>query len=236
MIEMLAALPWGALFQIILIDLLLGGDNAVVIALACRNLPAAQRNRAIAWGTVGAIVLRLAMVSVAVVLMDVAGIKLVGGLLLAWIGIKLLAPGDDDAQDVQGSKQLLQAIKTIVIADVVMSLDNVIAVAGAAQSASTSHHIPLVTFGLLVSIPIIVYGSRLVLYVMDRLPAIVGLCAALLGWIAGGLMVNDGAVRPWFAPREEVATLAAQVSMAGLVVLAGWILRRRAPKKVRGQA
>ena len=166
---------WIALGQIIIIDILLGGDNAVVIALACRKLPAAQRSKGIIWGTAGAIVLRVVLIIFAMTLLNLPFLKVVGALLLVWIGVKLLA-----------------AIKTIIVADLVMSVDNVIAIAGAAQS-SGEHSTLLVVLGLLISIPIIVWGSQLVIKLMERFPMIITAGGMLLGWIAGGMLVTDPA-------------------------------------------
>ncbi|TDA47461.1 TerC family protein [Burkholderia pyrrocinia] len=226
MLEFLLSLHWGAIAQIIMIDILLGGDNAIVIALACRNLPQHQRNRAIWWGTAGAILLRVALVSVAVILLDVPFLKLAGGLLLLWIGLKLIAPGADDDPQVASNHRLFAAIKTIVIADAVMSIDNVVAVAGAAGMADGAQRFALIVFGLVISIPIIVWGSRVVLTLFDRLPWLVTLGAALLGWIAGGLIVGDSMVARWLEPGRFAAPLAG-LTGAALVVAVGWLLRRR---------
>ncbi len=181
---------WLALGQIIIIDILLGGDNAVVIALACRKLPPAQRAKGIIWGTAGAIVLRVVLIAFAMTLLSLPFLKFVGALLLVWIGVKLLAPDEDGHGDVQGSDKLLAAIKTIIVADLVMSVDNVIAIAGAAQS-SGEHSTLLVVLGLLISIPIIVWGSQLVIKLMERFPLIITAGGMLLGWIAGGMFVTD---------------------------------------------
>src|SRR5687768_14189836 len=189
---------WIAVGQIIMIDILLGGDNAVVIALACRKLPPAQRTQGIIWGTVGAIVLRVILIFFALTLLAIPYLKLVGAALLLWIGVKLLAPDEDGHGDIQASDKLLAAIKTIIVADLVMSVDNVIAIAGAAESAGGDHKMPLVVFGLLVSIPIIVWGSQLVIKLMDRYPLIITLGGMLLGWIAGTMAVSD--------PRSEEHT------------------------------
>ena len=135
MIEFLQTLHWGAVFQIILIDILLGGDNAVVIALACRNLQPKQRMQGIMWGTAGAILLRVLLIAFALTLLDIPFLKVAGGLLLLWIGIKLLLPEDDAHDKIKGGASVFAAVKTIIIADFVMSLDNVIAIAGAAQNA-----------------------------------------------------------------------------------------------------
>ncbi|MFY7867108.1 TerC family protein [Roseateles sp.] len=189
---------WLAVGQIIMIDILLGGDNAVVIALACRKLPPAQRTKGIIWGTAGAIVLRVVLIFFALTLLQIPYLKIVGGLLLVWVGIKLLVPeSEDEHSSIQASDKLWAAVKTVIVADFVMSLDNVIAIAGAAQGAGGDHQMPLVIFGLLVSIPIIVWGSQLVIKLMDRFPAVITLGAMLLGWIAGTMMVGDPALADW---------------------------------------
>src|SRR5574343_1280754 len=167
---------WLAVGQIIMIDILLGGDNAVVIALACRKLPDAQRTKGIIWGTAGAIVLRVVLIFFALTLLKLPFLKLVGGLLLLWIGMKLLVPEDDDEHgNIQASDKLWAAVKTVIVADFVMSLDNVIAIAGAAQGSGGDHQMPLVIFGLLVSIPIIVWGSQMVIKLMERFPVVITL-------------------------------------------------------------
>jgi len=189
---------WLAVGQIIMIDILLGGDNAVVIALACRKLPDAQRTKGIIWGTAGAIVLRVVLIFFALTLLQVPFLKIIGAALLLWIGVKLLVPEDEDEHgSIQASDKLWAAVKTVIVADFVMSLDNVIAIAGAAQGAGGDHQMPLVIFGLLVSIPIIVWGSQLVIKLMDRFPMVITLGAMLLGWIAGTMMVSDPALKDW---------------------------------------
>ncbi|MFN3438362.1 MAG: TerC family protein [Acidovorax sp.] len=181
---------WLALGQIIIIDILLGGDNAVVIALACRKLPPAQRAKGIIWGTAGAIILRVILIAFAMTLLALPFLKFVGAILLVWIGVKLLAPDDEGHGEMETSDKLFAAIKTIIVADLVMSVDNVIAIAGAAQNAG-DHQMLLVVLGLLISIPIIVWGSQLVIKLMDRFPFIIILGGMLLGWIAGGMLVTD---------------------------------------------
>src|SRR5690606_14731727 len=185
MLEFLQTMSWAAVFQIILIDILLGGDNAVVIALACRNLEPKKRMQGILWGTAGAIILRVALIAFALTLLSVPFLKIVGAVLLLWIGIKLLVPEEDAHDKIKGGASVFAAVKTIIIADFVMSLDNVIAIAGAAQNADPSHQLGLVIFGLIVSVPIIIWGSTLVLKLIDRFPMTVTFGAALLGWIAG---------------------------------------------------
>jgi len=231
MLEFFTTLHWGAVFQIIVIDILLGGDNAVVIALACRKLPAAQRMKGVLWGTAGAIILRVVLIVFAVALLDVPFLKFGGGLLLLWIGVKLMAPSHDAHENIKPADKLVAAIKTIIIADAVMSLDNVIAIAGAAESADPDHRIALVVFGLIVSIPIIVWGSTLVLRMLDRFPVIVTLGAALLGWIAGGLIVNDPAGDRWPLLDTPAAVYGAQIAGALLVVAIGYWLKRRAQRR-----
>jgi YjbE family integral membrane protein len=184
-----------AVGQIIMIDIVLGGDNAVVIALACRKLPPPQRVKGILWGTAGAIVLRVILIFFALQLLAIPFLKLAGAVLLVWIGVKLLLPEHDDGHgNIAGSDRLWGAVKTVIVADLVMSVDNVIAIAGAAENAGGDHTMALVIFGLLVSIPIIVWGSQLVLKLMDRYPAIVTAGAMLLGWIAGSMMITDPAL------------------------------------------
>ncbi len=186
---------WVAVGQIIMIDILLGGDNAVVIALACRKLPDAQRRLGILYGTAGAIVLRVILIFFALTLLAIPFLKIVGALLLLWIGVKLLLPEHDDGHaNIQASDKLWAAVKTVVVADLVMSVDNVIAIAGAAQGAGEHHQMPLVIFGLLVSIPIIVWGSQMVIKLMDRFPIIITAGGMLLGWIAGTMFMSDPAV------------------------------------------
>ena len=187
--DLLVNLHWGAVGQIIMIDILLGGDNAVVIALACRNLPHEQRLKGVFWGTFGAIALRVVLITFAVMLLDLPFLKMVGAALLVWIGVKLLVPEDEhESEKIEGSAKLLGAIKTIIVADFVMSLDNVIAIAGAAQQAHDDHQTMLVIFGLLVSVPFIVFGSQMVLKLLDRFPVIV--------WIGGGLLSSSTSRMP----------------------------------------
>lgn len=231
LMSFLQHIQWLAVGQIILIDILLGGDNAVVIALACRNLPEKQRWKGIIWGTLGAIILRVVLVAFAVTLLQIPALKIIGGALLFWIGIKLLLPQDDDEHgSMQAHTHLMGAIKTIIIADLVMSIDNVIAIAGAAQTAAADHQIYYVVFGLVVSIPFIVFGSQLILKLIDRFPIIVTLGAALLGFIAGELMVTDPLTQPYFADHLNAWKYSAGAAGAVLVVLmAKWLTPRQRP-------
>ncbi|MEO7558652.1 MAG: TerC family protein [Nitrosospira sp.] len=219
---------WVAVLQIIAIDIVLGGDNAVVIALACRRLPEKQRNLGIFWGVFGAIGLRVILIFFALSLLAIPFLKITAALLLLWIGVKLLQPEPDSSgHQVDASTTLLGAIKTIIIADAVMSLDNVIAIAGAAKDS-----IGLVIFGLVVSVPIIVWGSKLVMKLMDRFPAVIVMGAGLLGWIAGDMSVTDAVTKEWV--NVNAAFLHWLVPAGGvlLVVVIGKWLAARAQAKM----
>jgi len=235
---MLAALPssdWLAILQIIWIDIVLSGDNAVVIALASRNLPTRQRASAIVLGCAVAILLRFAFAGGVTKLLAVPGLKLVGGVLLLWIAIKLLLENHSGEQKVAPAGSLAGAIWTIAVADGLMSLDNVIAIAGVAKGAAH-----LILFGILVSIPLIIFGSTLILRVLDRLPVLVWAGAALLGWVAGDLIADEMLVRTWLAQAlaaMNVTEIYANINSRGpdwlmaaactaLVVLLGKIARR----------
>jgi YjbE family integral membrane protein len=187
---------WIGLLKIIWVNLLLSGDNAVVIALAARSLPPKQQKQAIFWGSGAAIVLRIVLTLFAVALLTFPYLKIVGGLLLLWIGVQLLVPEDDD-DDMEASDNLMVAIRTILVADLVMSLDNVIAVAAAAETAPPEAKIVLLILGLAISIPIVIFGATMLLKVMERYPVIITLGAALLGWIAGEMAVTDPAVKDY---------------------------------------
>ena len=200
---------WLAVLQIIMIDILLGGDNAVVIALACRSLPEEQRKKGIFWGVAGAVILRVILTIFAITLLAIPYLKIVGGLLLFWIGTKLILPQDDEGHEVNASTSLMGAIKTIIVADFVMSLDNVIAVAAAAKDSWL-----LIIFGLLVSIPIIVWCSQLVLKLMERFPIVITLGGALLGYIAGDMMVRDLVIVDWV---KSVGAWIIDYHVAGIV-------------------
>jgi YjbE family integral membrane protein len=232
--EFLVDMQWSAVVQIILIDILLGGDNAVVIALACRNLDPRQRVQGVLWGTLGAIVLRVVLIAFAVVLLDVPFLKMVGGFMLLYIGVKLLQPDDSAHDNIQASDRLLSAIKTIIIADFVMSLDNVIAIAGAAENAAPHHRIVLVILGLVVSIPLVVWGSQLLLKLIDRIPMIVLGGAALLGWIAGGLIIDDSFIDRFGWLQSDTATYVAGAIGAVFVVCAGLGLKNFRRRKAAG--
>lgn len=228
--EFLTAHFWVAVGQIILIDILLGGDNAVVIALACRQLPENQRLKGILWGTAGAILLRVALIAFAISLLKVPFLKIAGAALLIWIGVKLITPHDEDAHgNIQASDKLWSAVKTVIVADLVMSIDNVIAIAGAAQNAGEQHQMALVIFGLVVSIPIIVWGSQIVLKLMDRFPVIILLGGMLLGWIAGGMFQTDPMLKD-LIPQERSWHYALGAAGALLVLAIGQALKARRAK------
>lgn len=232
MIEFFETLHWGALFQIVLIDILLGGDNAVVIALACRNLDHKQRIKGILWGTVGAIILRVLLIFFALTLLDIPFLKLAGAAMLFWIGLKLLVPDDGGHGNVQAGSSVWSAVKTILVADFVMSLDNVIAIAGAAQNTQADHQMVYVIFGLLLSVPIIIWGSTLVLKLIDRFPVVITLGAALLGWIAGGMLVTDIAVTRYVGDISSTTKLIVEASVAVILVILGkWMAMRQPTTK-----
>jgi YjbE family integral membrane protein len=217
---------WVAVVQIIFIDIVLSGDNAVVIAMACRNLPDVQRRQGVLWGVIGAVGLRVVLTAFAAGLLGYPYLKLIGGLLLLWIGIKLLLPARRHGHDVESAGNLWGAIRTIIVADLVMSIDNVIAVAAASRDS-----IVLLLFGLAVSIPLVVWTAQVFLRLMDRFPVIITLGAGLLGYVAGGMLVSDLSIRTWVDARIPAAPYAAGAAGALLVMVAGtWIARRRQRK------
>jgi len=221
---------WVALFQIILINIVLSGDNAVVIALACRELPPTQQKKAILFGSVGAIVLRVILTFFAVYLLTLPYLKLVGAALLLWIGVGLLK-GDDGDEDLTGNSNLMAAIKTIIVADLVMSLDNVIGVAAAAKG-----NVLLLVLGLAISIPLIIYGSTLILKLMARFPIIITAGAGLLGWVAGEMAMSDPAIKGW-AEQQHVLHMLAPAIGAVLVVATGkWLTARAARQEAADPA
>ncbi len=230
MLEMLATPEfWIGLLKIIWVNLLLSGDNAVVIALAARSLPARQQKQAIFWGSGAAVVMRIALTVFAVALLTLPWLKIVGGLLLIWIGVQLLVPDEGD-ENIASSDNLVTAIRTILVADLVMSLDNVIAVAAAADSAPGDAKLVLLILGLGISIPIVIFGSTLVLHLMERFPVIITFGGALLGWIAGEMMVTDPVIADWV--QGQAAWLhsyfgAAIVGAAAVVVIGTAITKRR---------
>jgi YjbE family integral membrane protein len=215
---------WAALGSIILANVLLSGDNAVVIAMAARSLPAQQQKKAIFFGSAAAIVLRIVLTLIAVEMLKWPFLKVVGGLLLVYIGVSLLLEEDDDGDSELGkeNKGLMHAIRTILIADLVMSLDNVLAVAAAAKGNTL-----LLVLGLGISIPLIIFGSTLLLKVMERFPIIITAGAGLLGFLAGEMLLTDPAFIRQFGEQPHAVVNAAGLIGATLVIGLGWFLKRR---------
>ena len=237
MLEELASQAfWLGLLKIIGVNVILSGDNAVVIALAARSLPRRQQKQAVFWGAGAAIVLRVLLTLFAVALLALPWLKLVGSLLLFWIGVKLLVP-EDDEEEVAASEHLVTAIKTILIADLVMSLDNVIAVAAAAGGS-----VLLLILGLAISIPLVIFGATLLIKLMERFPVIITVGAGLIGWVAGEMLVADAALQGLFGSwgvhyrdaRPYLGTLSLEL-IAGLlgvaivVIVGKWLASRHEP-------
>lgn len=213
-----------SLLSIILIDLVLAGDNAIVIGLAARRLPKQQQRKVIIWGTVGAIAIRSVLTIVAVYLLEIPGLRLVGGVLLIWIAYHLLAENKGHEEGHQAAS-FGEAIRTILIADTLMSLDNVLAVAGAAHG-----NFVLVVVGLLISIPIVVFGSTIVLRLVDRFPIITYLGAGVLGWTAVKMIVDEPFIEGFFEENPSITIVLAVVVIAGILTL-GWRARRKSKAK-----
>ena len=213
---------WAALVKIIGVNVILSGDNAVVIALAARSLPHRQQRQAIFWGSAAAIAMRIVLTLFAVALLSLPWLKLVGAVLLLWIGVKLLVP-EDEGGEVGAPANLLHAIRTILIADLVMSLDNVIAVAAAAGG-----HWGLTMVGLAISIPLVIFGATLLVKVMERWPVVIVVGAGLIGFVAGEMGWEDHAIAAWTQPLGDHAKYAAALAGAALVVALGSWLGRRA--------
>ncbi len=218
---------WGALFAIIVANILLSGDNAVVIAMAARQLPADQQKKAIFWGSAAAIIMRVVLTIVAVELLTIPYLKIIGAVLLFWIGVQLML-SDDGESDVKSHGTMMAAVRTILIADLVMSVDNVIAVAAAADKAPESMRVILLVIGLGLSIPLIIVGSTLLMKVMERYPFIITVGAALLGFLAGSMLVTDPVDKVWFADHVPNAEILVGVTGAVLViVVAKWLEMRK---------
>ena len=224
--ELTSGALWGALGAIIVANILLSGDNAVVIAMAARSLPANQQKKAIFWGSGAAIVMRIVLTIVAVQILQVPYLKIIGALALLWIGAQLMVQSEEEGE-VKAHGTMAAAIRTILIADLVMSVDNVIAVAGAADRAPEAYRIPLLIVGLAMSIPLIIAGSTLLMKVMDRFPIIITLGAALLGSLAGVMFVTDPAVAGWFKAHLPDADMVFGAGGAVLVVAVGKWLHHR---------
>lgn len=238
---------WIGLVQIIWIDLILSGDNALVIALACRNLPPGQRKWGVILGTGAAVILRILFATIIVYVLDVPFLKLIGSVLLFWIAIKLMLPEEGEGGHGQGSvANLWGAVRTVVIADAVMSLDNVLAVAAAAHSAATgagetglspeaieAGSVFLLSLGIAISIPLMVVGSTMMIWLLDRFPWLMILGGALLGWIAGGLAVHDPITAPWIQANMPFLEKVAPFIGAGFVVALSLYLMRKQPNEKR---
>jgi YjbE family integral membrane protein len=218
---MMTTMFWVALAQIIMINILLSGDNAVVIALASRSLPPAQQKKAILFGSFGAVVLRIILTFFAAYLLTLPYLKLAGGALLVWIGVSLLKP-DDEEEHIDAHSNLKAAIKTIIIADFVMSLDNVIGVAAAAKG-----NFVLLVLGLGISIPLIIYGSTLMLKLMERFPIIVTAGGGLLGWVAGEMAITDPVIAQWVDTHAHwMHNVVPAAGFVLVIVIGKWLARR----------
>jgi YjbE family integral membrane protein len=226
---------WSALLAIILIDLVLAGDNAIVIALAARNLPPEHQNKAIMWGTVGAIVIRSAMTVGVVWLLKIPGLMLVGGLGLLWIAYKLITDTSEDEHQGGTATTFWGAMKTIIVADALMGVDNVLGVAGAANGDFT-----LVVIGLLISIPIVVLGSKLVLRLVEKWPVIIHLGAAVLAFTAAQMVINEKLLDPIFDGGETINFVARGatyfVAVVGVLGLGWWATRKQENPESETQA
>jgi YjbE family integral membrane protein len=216
-----------ALLAIVVIDLALAGDNAIVIALAARKLPPRQRKLAVAWGTVGAVAVRIAMTLAVVWLLGLPGLMAAGGAVLIWIAVKLLRPSRGDEHAIAPAASFWGAMQTIVVADAAMGLDNVLAVAGAAQGSFA-----LVVTGLVISIPIVVWGSTLILKYVERFPWIVGIGVAVLGWTAAKMIVAEPLFASFYAD-YPMARFATYVVVIAGVFGAGFLAARRRPVEAR---
>lgn len=212
---------WLGLLKIVWINIILSGDNAVVIAMAARSLPPAQQKKAVLFGSGAAVVLRIVLTVVAAKLLALPYLQIIGGMLLLWIGMQLLSEDDEDDGESKEYGSMMAAVRTILLADLVMSLDNVIGVAAAAKG-----NLVLLIIGLGVSIPLIIYGSTLILKLMNRFPVIITIGAALLGWVAGEMAFSDPAIGAW-AESHHNLHLIPPVLCALLVIAAGKFLQGR---------
>ena len=220
---------WTALLKIIGVNIVLSGDNAVVIALAARSLHGKQQKQAIIWGSAAAVVMRIVLTFFAIALLDMQWLKLVGSVLLLWIGVKLLIP-EAEGPDIKASDNLLAAIKTILIADLVMSLDNVIAVAAAAGGSVT-----LLVIGLAISIPLVIFGATMLLKLMERWPIIITIGAALLGFVAGEMAWEDKAIGGFTAQFPGYAKYVIALAGAAFVVGLGRLFAGESLRKSAGE-
>jgi YjbE family integral membrane protein len=215
-----------ALVEIMTLNIVLSGDNAVVIALACRRLSPAHQKQAFMWGSAGVVVLMLLLTAFVVFLMELPYLQIAGSVLLLWIGVKLLLDEEeDDGGKVEEKSTLAAAVKTIIIADIVMSLDNVLAMAGAAKG-----HLWMLGVGLVITIPVILFGSALLMRLMEKFPVFVMVGAALIGWVAGDMLVSDPAIRDWVNASAPYLHWVSPAVCAVFVIAAGKIIERVARK------
>ncbi|GAA6119244.1 TerC family protein [Acidovorax sp. FG27] len=221
---------WIGLVKIVWINIILSGDNAVVIALAARSLPPHQQKKAIAWGSGAAVFLRIVLTVVAAKLLELSFLQIIGGCLLLWIGFQLLTDNDDGEGEAKPNGGLMAAVRTILIADLVMSLDNVIAVAAAAQG-----NMVLLILGLAISIPLVIFGSTLMIKLMERFPVIVLLGAGLIGWVGGETIANDAALHGYAMAHPWLHYVAAALG-ALLVVGGGKWMQARAHRRTSAAA
>ncbi|AMV09898.1 TerC family protein [Geobacillus sp. G4] len=226
--DLLSVEFWTALLSIVIIDLLLAGDNAIVIGLAARNLPKYQQKKAVVWGTVGAVVIRALATIFVVWLLKIPGLLLVGGVLLVWIAYKLLVEGKGH-DDVEAGGNLWEAIRTIIIADALMGLDNVLAVAGAAHG-----NFLLVVLGLLISVPIMVWGSTLILKWIERFPIIITIGAGVLAWTAAKMIVDEPFLKAYFA--NPAVKYGFELLVVAAVIVAGTMKKRKSAKEPQPKA
>ena len=223
MVELATPQFWVAVVEIIFVNILLSGDNAVVIALACRNLAQRQRRQGIFWGVLGAIVLRIVLTFFAMSLLAYPWLKLIGGALLLWIGVKLITQDEGGEHKVKASDRLMTAVWTIIIADLIMSLDNVVGVAAAAKGNAL-----LIVFGLVTSIPIVIVGSQIIMRLIARFPVLILGGGGLLGYIAGEMIVEEPALQSWIAANAAgVAWIVPPLGFAAVVAMGLWLTRRR---------
>src|SRR5687767_5556921 len=235
--ELYTQVLWIGLLKIIGVNLILSGDNAVVIALAARSLPARQQKAAVLWGSGAAVAMRIVLTIFAVALLTLPWLKLIGALLLFWIGVKLLVPEDGD-ENISASDNLMAAVRTILIADLVMSIDNVIAVAAAAQGSYL-----LLVLGLAISIPLVIFGSTMLLHLMERWPVIITIGGGLLGFVAGEMLVTDPVLKGWLGgvgvefdgEKPKVGGLSLEIICgivgAVIVIAAGTLIGKRKAMK-----
>lgn len=223
-LDLASPLFWSAFGSIVLANIVLSGDNAVVIAMAARTLKPEQRGKAIFWGSAAAIVMRIILTIVAIQLLSLPYLKIVGAILLVYIGVDLLKGEDDEDGEGHEINGMMAAIRTILIADLVMSLDNVIGVAAAAKG-----NVALLVFGLVISIPLIIFGSTLILKLMGRFPVIITLGAGLLGWVAGEMAMTDPAIAGWAANQHALHNAVPALGAVTVVAVGKWLTSRQQP-------